>query len=60
MRDMIQVCLRPMMASWSLNVDLAEVRLFMKKTAPNTATISGSTHINPAFGKYRPPVGVAW
>ena len=34
---MIQVCLRPTIASCSLNVERAEVRLFMKKTAPNTA-----------------------
>ena len=49
MKAMIQVCLRLTMASWSLNEDLAEVRLFMKKTAPNTAIASGSTHISPAF-----------
>jgi hypothetical protein len=46
---MIQVCLRPMMASCSLNEDFAELRLFMKKTAPNTAILSGSSHISPAF-----------
>src|SRR5712692_853638 len=44
MKDMIQVCLRPTMASWSLNVDLAEVRLFMKKMPPNTATASQYPH----------------
>ena len=49
MKDMIQVCLRLTIASWSLNEDLAEVRLFMKKMAPNSATASGSIHISPAF-----------
>src|SRR5258708_2848189 len=57
---MIQVCLRLTTASWVFTEDLAEVRLFMKNTAPNTAIAIGSTHIRPAFCRNTPPTGLAW
>jgi hypothetical protein len=37
------------MISWSRKVERASVRLFMKKTAPNTPLASGIIHIRPAF-----------
>jgi hypothetical protein len=41
--------LRLTITSWSLNVERADVRLFMKKNAPTNAIASGSNHISPAF-----------
>ena len=41
--------LRLTISSWFLIEAFADVRLFMKKMAPNTAIAIGSTHIRPAF-----------
>ena len=41
----------PTIASWSFRVERAEVRLFMKNTAPTTAIASGNSHISPAFSR---------
>ena len=58
---MIQVCLRPTMASWSLNVERAEVRLFIKKMAPNTAMANGRQPHQPGVLEIdAAAVGVPW
>ena len=46
---MIQVCLWRATTSWSRKFERADVRLFMKRAAPKTASAMSGSHNSPAF-----------
>ena len=46
---MTQVCFRRVTTTWSLKVDRADERLFMKSAAPTTATAMNGIQKRPAF-----------